>query len=96
MHENVVSRQRDRTLDEYKAQLFKAQEGIAHLKEGNSLKTKEVLSLERGIERNKKRADHFASENDVLALENRRMQIRIEQERHSTRNPDHVPVRAPV
>jgi regulator of replication initiation timing len=66
------------------------------LKEGNSLKTKEMLSLERGIEKNKKRADHFVSETEVLALENRRLSRQINRERQFVDNPDQRPVRGPL
>ncbi|KAK8895819.1 hypothetical protein M9Y10_013704 [Tritrichomonas musculus] len=87
----LLTRQKERALEDTKYQLYSAQKGIAHLKQGNNMRTKEILSLERGIQKEKRNATSANTQNAVLTLENRRMNFMISnQNRENLSNsPEH-------
>lgn len=85
----IITKQKDRMLDDAKIDLFEAQEGIIHLRGGNAAKTKDILALERGVNHHKRIARIASAENDILCLENRRMSVQLSRVRSTLQTPDH-------
>lgn len=87
----LLTKQKERALEDTKYQLYNAQNGIINLKQGNNMRTKEILALERGIYREQKKSTLSNTQNAILTLENRRMNFQIaNQNREMMSNtPDH-------
>lgn len=87
----MKSKQKDRLLEDAKYQLYNAQNGITHLQNGYNMKTREVLSLERGIQKEQNNIIGYNAQNSILALENRRLNFQIAKQNRllTSSPPDH-------
>ena len=87
----MKSKQKDRLLEDAKYQLYNAQNGITHLQNGYDMKTREVLSLERGIQKEQNNVIGYNAQNSILALENRRLNFHIAKQNRllTSSPPDH-------
>jgi chromosome segregation ATPase len=88
--QKIQTRQKERLLEDAKLDLFEAQTGIAHLKQGNTAKSKDILALERGIEHHRKVARLASAENEVLSVENQHMLAHMTRARGILQAPDHA------
>jgi chromosome segregation ATPase len=88
-HQMAITRQKERLLDDAKFDLYQAHHGIAHWKQGNATKTKEILALERRLQNQGRATRLMTAENDILALENRRMTFQMGRAKKPSDPPDH-------
>jgi chromosome segregation ATPase len=88
-HQMMITRQKERLLDDAKFDLYQAHDGMAHWRQGNTTKTKEILALERRVQNQGRAARLMAVENDVLALENRRITFQMGRGKKGSDSPDH-------
>jgi chromosome segregation ATPase len=88
-HQMAITRQKERLLDDAKFDLYQAHHGIAHWKQGNATKIKEILALERRLQNQGRATRLMTAENDVLALENRRMTFQMGRAKKPSDPPDH-------
>lgn len=93
----LLTKQKERALEDTKYQLFGAQNGMAKLKQGNNMRTKEILALERGIYKEQKKSAASNTQNAVLTLENRRMNFQIANQNREalSSSPEHQFVEQP-
>lgn len=87
----LLTKQKERALEDTKYQLYGAQNGIINLKQGNNMRTKEILALERGIYKEQKKSALSNTQNAILTLENRRMNFQIANQNREmmSNSPDH-------
>jgi chromosome segregation ATPase len=90
IHQLAVTKQREKQLDDANYELYQAQDGVAFMKQGNAAKTKDLLALERGIEKQTRIARISKTETDVLALENRRLHFQLAKAKDGIEIPRHA------
>lgn len=73
----TLTRKKERSLKDAQIELFQAQEGIAYWRQGNAAKTKDLLALERGLTREQRTSAAVRMQNDVLALEHRKLGMQV-------------------
>ncbi|OHS93044.1 hypothetical protein TRFO_12040 [Tritrichomonas foetus] len=93
-HQCILTKQHERSLENTKYQLYNAQNGIITLQQGNNMKTKEILALERGIAKEHRSAITSQTQNTVLNIENRRLNFQVSRQNKlmTMSPPDHQSV----
>ena len=69
----TLTRQKERSVKDLQFELYQAQEGISYWRQGSTSKTKDMLALERGLVTQQRATAAVRMQNDVMAIENRRL-----------------------
>lgn len=73
-----VTKQKEQSLKDAQVELFQVKDGVAHLRQGSAIKSRDILSLERGLAKERNASASMRMQNALLVRENRRLGVQID------------------
>ena len=76
--QTAAMKQKEHNLQDVQLELFQVQDSVAHLRQGNAIKNRDIMSLERGLNKEKRMAAAMRMQNALLVGENRRLGVQVD------------------